>query len=115
MLSGQMMNLPLTITSIMEFAERVHGDSEIVSVTADNPAHRYRYADAFRRARQLANALAGARGGAGRPDRDPGLERLPAFRTLLRSLQLWRCLPHDQSPAVSGAAGTTLLTMPVTA
>jgi len=52
------MNLPLTITSIMQFADRVYGSSEIVSVTADNPYHRYTYADAFRRTRQLANALA---------------------------------------------------------
>ena len=39
MLPGQMMNLPLTITSIMKFAEQVNGNSEIVSITADNPAH----------------------------------------------------------------------------
>ena len=58
MLSGQMMNQALTITSIMNFAEQVFGDSEIVSVTADNPRHRYTYADAFSRTRQLANALA---------------------------------------------------------
>jgi acyl-CoA synthetase (AMP-forming)/AMP-acid ligase II len=58
MLPGQMMNLPLTLTTIMEAAERVHGDSEIVSVTADNPEHRYTYADSFQRTRQLANALA---------------------------------------------------------
>ncbi|MGI9287259.1 MAG: 3-(methylthio)propionyl-CoA ligase [Pseudomonadales bacterium] len=57
MLPG-MMNSPLTITSIMRFAERVYPDSEIVSVTADNPRHRYTYADSFKRARQLANALA---------------------------------------------------------
>ena len=60
MLAGQMMNLPLTITTIMDFAERVHGGSEIVSITADNPEHRYTYVDAFRRTRQLANALADA-------------------------------------------------------
>ncbi len=60
MLPGQMMNLPLTITSIMTFAEQVFADSEIVSVTADNPRHRYTYADAFGRTRQLANALAAA-------------------------------------------------------
>ncbi len=60
MLHGQMMNLPLTITSIMNFAEQLYGDTEIVSVTADNPAHRYTYAEAFRRTRQLANALADA-------------------------------------------------------
>jgi acyl-CoA synthetase (AMP-forming)/AMP-acid ligase II len=60
MLPGQMMNLPLTITSIMNFAEQVFGNSEIVSVTADDPGHRYTYVDAFRRVRQLANALAAA-------------------------------------------------------
>ena len=58
MLPGQMMNLPLTLTTIMDFAERVHSDSEIVSVTADNPDHRYTYAESFKRTRQLANALA---------------------------------------------------------
>lgn len=60
MLPGQMMNLPLTITSIMNFAEQVYGDSEIVSITAASTSHRYTYADAFRRTRQLANALEGA-------------------------------------------------------
>lgn len=60
MLPGKMMSQPLTITTIMDFAERVHGDSEIVSITSDNPEHRYTYADAFRRTRQLANGLAAA-------------------------------------------------------
>jgi fatty-acyl-CoA synthase len=60
MLAGQMMNLPLSVTSIMEFADRVFASTEIVSVTADDPRHRYTYADAFRRVRQLANALDGA-------------------------------------------------------
>ena len=60
MLPGQMMNLPLTITSVMNFADQLFGDSEIVSVTADNPEHRYTYADAFKRTRQLANAFAAA-------------------------------------------------------
>lgn len=57
-MNGLMMGTQLTTTSIMNFAEKVYPDSEIVSVTADNDAHRYTYADAFRRARQLANALA---------------------------------------------------------
>jgi acyl-CoA synthetase (AMP-forming)/AMP-acid ligase II len=58
-MNGLMMDVPLTITSIMEHAERVNGDREIVSVTSDNPRHRYTYRDAFKRTRQLANALAG--------------------------------------------------------
>lgn len=52
-----MMMSQLTITSIMKHAERVNGATEIVSVTADNPRHRYTYKDAFKRVRQLANAL----------------------------------------------------------
>ena len=58
-MQGLMMNVPLTITSIVKHAERVHGSKEIVSVTRDNPRHRYTYKDAFARSRQLANALAG--------------------------------------------------------
>jgi len=55
---GLMMNRQLTISSIMEHARRFHGDAEIVSVTADQPLHRYRYRDAFARSARLANALA---------------------------------------------------------
>lgn len=56
-MQGLMMDFPLTITSIMEHAERVHGAQEIVSVTRDNPRHRYTYAEAFGRVRQLANGM----------------------------------------------------------
>lgn len=56
-MQGLMMDSQLTITSILKFAERVHPEIEIVSVTHDNPRHRYTYRDAFRRVRQLANAL----------------------------------------------------------
>ena len=56
---GLMMNVPLTITSIIRHADRVHGNQEIVSVTRDNPRHRYTYREAFKRTRQLANAIAG--------------------------------------------------------
>ena len=54
---GLMMNRPLLISSIAEHAEKFHGDREIVSVTADNPCHRYTIRDAMGRSRQLANAL----------------------------------------------------------
>jgi len=56
-MQGLMMQMPLLISSIAKHAERFHGDSEIVSVTGDNPLHRYTYRDCFRRSRQLANAL----------------------------------------------------------
>ena len=54
---GLMMNTPLLITSIMRHAEQNYPNREIVSVQADGSRHRYTYADAFRRARRLANAL----------------------------------------------------------
>ncbi len=55
---GQMMADGLTITSIMRYADQVFPATEIVSVTADAPRHRTSFAQAFRRVRQLANALA---------------------------------------------------------
>lgn len=56
-MQGLMMNMPLTITSIMRHAEKVFPNVEIVSVTHDNPRHRYTYREAFARVRQLAHAL----------------------------------------------------------
>jgi fatty-acyl-CoA synthase len=54
---GLMMNRPLLISTIAEHAEKFHGDREIVSVTMDNPGHRYTIREAMARTRQLANAL----------------------------------------------------------
>lgn len=54
---GLMMETPLLITSILRFAEQNHPEREIVSVTADNPLHRYDYREFARRTRKLANAL----------------------------------------------------------
>jgi fatty-acyl-CoA synthase len=54
---GLMMDASLLITGIMRFAERNFADTEIVSVSADRERHRCTYADVFRRARRLGNAL----------------------------------------------------------
>jgi fatty-acyl-CoA synthase len=54
---GLMMDTPLLISSIAEHAANFHGDREIVSVTMDNPRHRYTVGDSVKRARQLAGAL----------------------------------------------------------
>lgn len=56
-MNGLMMDASLSIASIVDHAERVNGDVEIVSVTRDNPRHRYTYREAFARARQLADAI----------------------------------------------------------
>jgi fatty-acyl-CoA synthase len=56
-MKGLMMDTPLLISSIAQHAERFHGDREIVSVTADDPRHRYTFREAIGRARRLANVL----------------------------------------------------------
>jgi fatty-acyl-CoA synthase len=54
-----MQEQPLMISSLIEFAERHHGDGEIVSRRVEGDIHRYTWADVARRARQVANALDG--------------------------------------------------------
>ena len=66
-MKGLMMETQLLISSIAQHAEKFHGDREIVSVTADNPHHRYTVREAMARAKQLANAL--GRLGVGRGER----------------------------------------------
>ena len=56
---GLMQSQPLLISSLIEFAERHHGDAEIVSRRVEGDIHRYTYRDLARRARQLANVLDG--------------------------------------------------------
>ena len=51
------MNSQLTIASLMRYAEQNHANAEIVSVTNDDPRHRYTLGESFARARKLANAL----------------------------------------------------------
>ena len=56
---GQMMDQPLLISSIIQFAARHYGQVEIVSRRVEGDTHRYTYADCHARARRAANALAG--------------------------------------------------------
>ena len=61
---GLMMDAPLLVSDLIVFADRHHGDTEIVSRTVEGPGkggagavHRYTYRDAHLRARKLAQAL----------------------------------------------------------
>lgn len=56
-LRGQMMTMPLTVTSILRHALTNHADSEIVWRNTDMSVDRYTYADFGRRTAQLAHAL----------------------------------------------------------
>ena len=54
---GLMQSQPLLISSLIDFAERHHGDAEIVSRRVEGDIHRYTYRDVAARARQVANGL----------------------------------------------------------
>ncbi len=54
---GLMQSQSLLISSLIDFADRHHGDGEIVSRRVEGDIHRYTYRDLARRSRQLANAL----------------------------------------------------------
>jgi len=58
MLHGLMMDVPLLISSLIEHAERHHGDVEIVSRRVEGDIHRCTYRQLHGRSRQMANALA---------------------------------------------------------
>ncbi|MBC5764421.1 3-(methylthio)propionyl-CoA ligase [Ramlibacter albus] len=56
---GLMQSQPLLISSLIEFAERHHGDGEIVSRRVEGDIHRYTWRDVARRAKQVARSLDG--------------------------------------------------------
>jgi len=56
-LMGQMMQMPLMISSLIRHAARHSGDTEIVSKRVEGDLHRSTWAEVERRARQLAQAL----------------------------------------------------------
>ena len=54
---GQMMNMELTVNSLIDHAARYHGDTEIVSIGTDGNPSRSDWATVSERSRQLASAL----------------------------------------------------------
>ena len=57
---GLMQQQPLLISALIDFAEKHHGDGEIVSRRVEGDIHRCRWRDVAKRARRIANALDGA-------------------------------------------------------
>ena len=54
---GLMQSQQLLISSLIEFAERHHGEAEVVSRRVEGDIHRYTYKDVAQRSRKVANAL----------------------------------------------------------
>ena len=59
MLRGLMMDRPLLVSSVIDYAAEVFPDVEVVSQTIEGGLHRYGYAQARERIGRLANALVG--------------------------------------------------------
>ena len=57
MLRGLMMDRPLLVSSVIDYAAEVFPNVEIVSQTVEGGLHRYGYAEARQRIGRLANAL----------------------------------------------------------
>ncbi len=104
-MNGLVMQQPLLISSLLVHAERHHGDQEIVSRRVEGDIHRTTYRELAVRSRRMAKALAGLGVVRRRPGRDPGLERLPPPRAVLRGLGLRRGAAHAQSAPPSGPGG----------
>lgn len=54
---GLMQQRPLLISSLLDYAERYHTGTEIVSRSVEGPIHRSNWGEVATRARQIANAL----------------------------------------------------------
>ena len=54
---GLMMDMPLLLSGLLHYAAEAHGSTEVVARTVEGPVHRYTYAAAHARAKQLAKAL----------------------------------------------------------
>ena len=59
MLRGMMMDRPLLVSSVIDYAAEIFPDVEVVSQTVEGGLHRYGYAEARGRIGRLANALVG--------------------------------------------------------
>ncbi len=58
---GLMQKQSLLISHLIEFAERHHGDGEVVSRRVEGDIHRYTWSDVARRSKQVANTLDAAK------------------------------------------------------
>ncbi len=56
---GLMQSQPLLISDLIKFAERHHGDAQVVSRRVEGDIHRYTYKDVAARSRKVARALDG--------------------------------------------------------
>ena len=101
---GLMQQRPLLISSLLDYAERYHAGTEIVSRSVEGPIHRSNWGTIAARARRVANALRRLGVDAERAHRHAGLEPQPAPGDLFRR-HLQRRRPAHGEPAAVSRAG----------
>src|SRR5919205_803734 len=94
-MKSTMMSVPLNLSHFLERAGKLFGGQEIVSRMPDKSLHRYTYADFYRRARLLAEALQRA-----------GLQRGDRVATLM-----WNHYAHYETYFGAIVAGGVLHTL----
>ncbi len=57
LMPGLMMDRPLLVIPLMQYAAAYHGDTKVVTQSLEGPIHRTTYAETYRRIGQLAHAL----------------------------------------------------------
>ena len=99
-MQGLMMDMPLLISGLIQYAADYHGEAEIVAREIEGDIHRYTYAEAHPRIKRMALAL--KRLGMKQGDRvgDARLEYASPFRDVLRRTGHGLCAAHRQSAAV---------------
>src|SRR3546814_18587836 len=95
MLRGLMMDRPLLISSIIDYAAEIRSDTEIVSARVEGDVHRYTYADSRRRIAQLAHWM-----------RDHGIGSGPRVATMAWNGS--RTIELSSAIAAQAAVGHTL-------
>ena len=91
---------PLTLTSIVERAERFHADREIVSRRPSGAITRTTFGACARRARRLAGALSATRRRRGRSGCDAAVEPERTPRAVLRGARHGRRHSHPEPTPV---------------
>ncbi len=56
-LAGQMMDRPLLVLPLLEYAATYHADAPVVTLSVEGPVHRTTYAETYNRVQKLAHAL----------------------------------------------------------
>jgi len=102
-MQGLMMDIPLLISGLIQYAADYHGEAEIVAREIEGDIHRYTYAQAHPRIKRMALAL--QRLGMKPGDRVGTLAwNTHVFRDVLCGARHGLCAAHGQSAAVSRAA-----------